>query len=304
MNRFDHLEIVRVVGADARTFLQNQFSNDMQEISEKQFGHGAYLTPKGRVYANFFVIQIDEKFLLAMSPTLVDSFIQRLRMFIMRSDVVIERQSEAVFLGELNSTSDSIADRPYQACKSPDFIDLSMPGHAPRMGRIVLHPQADSTPSLVQQEKRRWQAIDVESGLPLVTDKTSEMFVPQALNLDLTGALSFSKGCFPGQEIAARLHYRGGINRRMFRATAEGGESPEIGTSVICESKTTQFGTVVNAVETGSNDYSLLVSVPLTFLEFPDLKLENGTPVELLQDRLPYEVPEVSESINRTGSPD
>ena len=304
MNRFDHLEIVRVVGADARTFLQNQFSNDMQEISENQFGHGAYLTPKGRVYANFFVIQIDNKFLLAMSPTLVDSFIQRLRMFIMRSDVVIERQSDSVFLGELNSTSDRIADRPYQVCESPDFIDLSMPGHLPRTGRIVLHSPADSTPSAMQQEKRRWQAIDVESGLPLVTDKTSDMLVPQALNLDLIGALSFTKGCFPGQEIAARLHYRGGVNRRMFRAFSEGGESPEIGSSVICESKATQFGTVVNAVETGSNDYSLLVSVPLTFLEFPDLKLENGTPVELLQDGLPYEIPEMSDSISRTSSPD
>ena len=304
MNRFDHLEFVRVAGTDARSFLQNQLSNDMLEISENQFGHGAYLTAKGRVFANFFVIQIDDRFLLAISPTLVDSFMQRLQMYVMRSDVVIERQSDAVFFGELNSTSDDFEEQPYQAFKSPDFVSLSMPGHSPRIGRIVLNSQADSTSPVLQQEKLRWQAIDIESGLPLVTDKTSEMLVPQALNLDLTGALSFSKGCFPGQEIAARLHYRGGVNRRMFRAITEGGETPEIGTSVICESKATQFGTVVNAIETASNDYSLLVSVPLAFLEFSDLKLETGTPVKLLPDRLPYEIPEISKSISLAGSPD
>ena len=296
------MEFVRIVGTDARSFMQNQFSNDMQDISEYQFGHGAYLTAKGRVYANFLVIQIDNKFLLAMSPTLVDSFIQRLQMYVMRSDVVIERQSDAVFLGELNSTSDDVEEQPYQVFKSPDFVGLTMPGHSPRTGRIVLNSQADRIPPVLQQEKRRWQAIDVESGLPLVTDKTSEMLVPQALNLDLTGALSFSKGCFPGQEIAARLHYRGGVNRRMFRAIAEDGESPEIGTSVICESKATQFGTVVNSVETASKYYSLLVSVPLAFLEFPDLKLENDTSVKLLPDRLPYAIPETSKSISQTDS--
>ena len=302
MNKFDHLEFVRIVGTDARSFMQIQFSNDMQDISENQFGHGAYLTAKGRVYANFFVIQIDDRFLLAMSPALVDSFIRRLQMYVMRSDVVIERQSDAVFLGELNSTSDDVEGQPYQVFKSPDFVGLTMPGHSPRTGRIVLNSQADSIPPVLQQEKHRWQAIDIESGLPLVTDKTSEMLVPQALNLDLTGALSFSKGCFPGQEIAARLHYRGGVNRRMFRAIAEGGESPEIGTSVICESKATQFGTVVNSVETASKYYSLLVSVPLAFLEFPDLKLENGTAVKLLPDRLPYAIPETSKSISQTDS--
>jgi len=60
-----------------------------------------------------------------------------------------------------------------------------------------------------------WDAADIAAGLPWIEAATQDLFIPQTLNLDLIGGVSFTKGCYPGQEVVARSHYRGTVKRRM-----------------------------------------------------------------------------------------
>src|SRR5207253_4572292 len=74
-----------------------------------------------------------------------------------------------------------------------------------------------------------WSALDVEAGIPVITPKTQEQYVPQMVNLDLIGAVSYSKGCYPGQEIVARTYYLGRVKQRMHRVKAPESVIPQIG---------------------------------------------------------------------------
>jgi folate-binding protein YgfZ len=74
-----------------------------------------------------------------------------------------------------------------------------------------------------------WNALDVEAGVPVITAATQDEYVPQMVNLDLVGGVSFNKGCYPGQEIVARMHYLGRLKQRMYRVRVPGAESVAAG---------------------------------------------------------------------------
>ena len=113
----------------------------------------------------------------------------------------------------------------------------------------------------------------MRSGFARITPATQENFIPQSVNLDLIGGVSFSKGCYPGQEIVARVRYLGRLKHRMARALITHGELPAPGDPVFLDAKTTQrAGTVINAVGLPSGTGELLATVPLTSstgAEFP-----------------------------------
>ena len=302
MSLLNHYGIVRINGDDAPKFIQSQFTNDINEVSEKKFKYGAYLTPKGRVFANFLMFKANNDYLLALSSSLVEPTVKRLKQFVLRAKVEIEAATELNFVAmvdaEIPGVISSYFVKNYSkdentACILDGKLCFRMPGNTPRIGFIVdkSEPKTDIEPPF-----GIWQRIDIESGIPLVELNTSEHFVPQALNLDLIdNAVCFTKGCFPGQEIAARLHYRGGVNRRMLRASISTTQVPAPGTMIQCKSlNSDQKGTVVNAAMLESEtECQLLISVPLVFLQHQDFEIEHFGIVKILQDALPYEIPEI-----------
>ena len=128
-----------------------------------------------------------------------------------------------------------------------------------------------------------WQIQDVNAGIPWLNQHTSEHLIAQAINLDLIGGLSWTKGCYPGQEIVARLHYRGGINRRMVSASSSAESIPVPGAEISCpDLPGNQTGTVVNSViDADCNLASMLISVPIKFIGQENLLLSDTHPLEL-----------------------
>jgi folate-binding protein YgfZ len=131
-----------------------------------------------------------------------------------------------------------------------------------------------------------WRLADIRSGLPWIFPATHEAFVAQMLNLDLLGGISFEKGCYTGQEIIARAHYRGAVKRRLFRFAAAC-EPPPPGARVVAHGQ--HAGDVVTSAATESG-CELLAVVSLVQIE-ERLELEEGARVELMRQELPYEVP-------------
>ena len=291
--------IVRISGEDASSFLQRQFTNNIDEISVTNSSFGAYLSAKGRVLVNFLIVSRDAgEYELVMPKDQIEPFVQRLRMFVLRDKVQITITDETDIFGviepQLNEDCEfKLPQDDFQNCASKFGTWIRLPADRERF--ILLTGQS-SFPSdeVSQDEIDHWLLLDIKAGIFWIREITREMFVPQALNMDLIGAVSFTKGCYPGQEIVARLHYRGGVNHRMFRAASHAGSESQSGAKIKCDDiPGNQTGTVVDSMyDAALNNQQLLVSLPLRFLPSANLSLTDESRVELMKNALPYSIPE------------
>ena len=213
------LGVLAFRGADAARFLQGQVSADIEKLPVGASTLAGLHNHQGRVIALLATVRTSTEEVLAVLPReLAADVAQRLRKFVFRAKVAIENVSEG-------------------------FCVLGVePGAAPPVGaaalvwgtrRVLLVPpeRAGEFALLDDASLARWQRADVAEGLPQVYAATSETFVAQMLNLDLLGAVAFDKGCYTGQEVIARAHYRGRVKRRLQRWHAESATAPRAGDS-------------------------------------------------------------------------
>jgi tRNA-modifying protein YgfZ len=158
--------------------------------------------PQGRTLALLCLIAEGEQDVLALLPReLVPSIAAQLRRYVLRSKVVISDESDAL--------------RIYGRYERAASGETGGVRYDPQRSLIIEPPK--SSPRAATLMRERWRALDIAAGLPQVYAATSGQFVAQMLNLDCIGAVAFDKGCYTGQEIIARAHYRGQIKRRMQR---------------------------------------------------------------------------------------
>ncbi|HEX7046943.1 MAG TPA: hypothetical protein VF275_05180 [Gammaproteobacteria bacterium] len=216
----DSHRIVKVAGPDALEFLQGQFSNDIAALNENPGQLSSYNNPKGRVLAFLRVLKHRDEYWLVVDAGIVDAFLQRLRMFVLRSKLTVETADE--LRGVVVAGADAareLADRNLPApgagesVVKDDCVFLGLPGPAPR---VEIYGPKDALPPLdlataTQDDLARW---DVLFKLPRITDANRDAHVAQHLDLDELGAINFKKGCYTGQEIIARMKYLGKVKKR------------------------------------------------------------------------------------------
>ena len=199
-----------ITGTDRVEFLQGQFTQDVAGMSPGDAALTGWASAKGRLLAVGQLIATAEGFLWPLPGDVIDGVQHRLGMFRLRSQVDIDISDLRVFGLSIPESGGNRA--------SLGGIVSPLIGDA---GRAFL--LADHEPDSIDQslERNDWSLLDVRAGLPTVVAATSEAFVPQMLNLDLLGGISFTKGCYVGQEIVARTQNLGRIKRRMFRFGGE-----------------------------------------------------------------------------------
>jgi folate-binding protein YgfZ len=198
--------VLRAHGPDAITFLQGQLSNDSTRLQRGQLQLSGYHTPQGRVIALLRLTLLGPDDVLAVLPReLVPVVVTRLKRFVLRAKVQITDDSAHwQVLGF--------------AGPAPALPAGAVAAAFGRSRQLVLVPGALAVDAAsVTGSRHDWVACDIEEGLPQVYLATSEAFVAQMLNLDVTGGIALDKGCYTGQEIIARAHYRGQVKRRMQR---------------------------------------------------------------------------------------
>lgn len=228
--------LIKVSGEDAFDFLQGQFSNELKDISDSTAQLAAYCEPQGKVLALFTIFKQDDSFYLNFDGSLKEAILKRLTLFKMRSKVTLEDVSETlVHIGYAGEFADLDIQRLlstkikdiYEVTKledkdASDVIAVKVPGP---YHRFSLFGPADQM-QFVWQELRNnseptnnfdWNLLNIVSGQPEINAETSDQFIAQFLNLDKLNAINFQKGCFPGQEVIARMHYRGKVTKRMLR---------------------------------------------------------------------------------------
>lgn len=208
--------VVRVTGEDSALFLNGQLSNDIQHLAENQACFATYNTPQGRVLANMLVLHQHNAFYLVMAKELVESMIQRLKMFVLRSKVQFELLPDWGVSGSLKDDAQPILPQSPALILPIDKGELLLP----HSGSLNIAPK-DDLPAFYTESEQRWQQHEIQSGYPWIGAPTSGLWVAQMLNQHTIGGIHFRKGCYVGQEIIARAQYRGQVKRGLALVYAE-----------------------------------------------------------------------------------
>ena len=300
-----HYGLLQVTGPDAAEFLQGQLTNDIRQVSPGRSQLSAYCNPKGRMLAVVRVIRRGSTFLLQMPLSRLAPVQLRLGMYVMRADVQLQNASEdlvriglsgEVAAGRLREIVDQVPDSVSEVRDGPVTV-LRLPGAKPRFELIAepamafeLWHRLGDLPAVGPDV---WGLLDALAGVPEVHEATVEAFVPQMANLDLVGGVSFTKGCYTGQEVVARSHYLGKVKRRMYGLSMGTGPRPEPGEAIVQVNdlhEPAQVGRVVAAFPDAAGGYRGL-AVLQTSADATALHLARADGPTLVLETLPYELP-------------
>ena len=233
--RLPHLGVLRFTGPDSLSFLQGQVSNDTRRLTEGAPVLAAYSSPQGRVLTVMHLLPHSTGVAAILPRELASPTLERLRKFVLRAKVQMEDASELLYVSGQHGTqalhSARLAiprpDKPYVeqdgigvALVSRDSDRYWVIGAADGLAE---HGLAGDT-RYADQIEHDWRLADIRAGLPQIYLATGETFVAQMLNLDLLDGISFSKGCYTGQEIIARTQHLGRIKRRLYRLQLPSGD--------------------------------------------------------------------------------
>ncbi len=307
-----HEGVIAVRGADAAQFLQNQLTLDIRSLGPLQAGLAGYCTPKGRLLALFTVIaHPDERYLLCTPAPLAASLVARLRLYVLRMKVIVEEITASIGrTGCTGHAASTLLDAagltapvtPWGLTWQADVGVLRLPAASQRF--MVIHPvgfaviprhemnTGDPQADVTRDDGSAFRREGIRAGIPVIHPATQEAFVPQMVNLDLVGGISFTKGCYPGQEIVARTKYLGRVKRRMFRARFRG-PLPNPGDPVRVGGQEAPVGAVVEVAGT-PGDGELLMMLQIEHAASDNLTTGANGGVVLLREPLPYPIPEES----------
>tara|TARA_B110000003_G_scaffold122457_1_gene124841 strand:- start:10 stop:837 length:828 start_codon:yes stop_codon:yes gene_type:complete len=238
--------LLKISGSDAETFLQNQLSNDISKLDHSSVQINAYCQHQGKIIVLLWLMRYKDSFLLSFPVDLLEKVFSRLQIFVIMSEVLIEDISDQFDqIGLINEN--------YENTYS---INDSL--------SIIIHKSGEFNKE-INDYASDWLKACIDSQIPEIHLSVSEKLVPQMLNLDIDEVgVNFSKGCYPGQEVVARLHYLGEAKRRLFSFKSE--SEMQIGDSLYCSSSKAArargdrykgSGIIVNKVKYNSLFYCL-----------------------------------------------
>lgn len=285
--------LVRFAGADAQTFINAQFTTNCLQLTPSQGQLSAWCDPKGRVLFLFVLFTNGEEYFAALPATQIPKFIQRLRMYVLRAAVGIEDvTADYRQIGIVHNAPDESAATALWSVNSADSLTAAIrfgPG-APRTLAIVAACDALDywlADPLACAGEPVWQAMNALSGVPELDDTSSGEYLPQQLNLDRLDAVSFAKGCYPGQEIVARLKYRGEVKKRLAAASCTSNTGIAGGTAIRLPNENRNVGNVLRAVAVGA-DETILSAVVDVAADWSKITLDGHEGIDLRRLTLPY----------------
>lgn len=297
-----HYGLIAFAGEEAQTFLHGQITNDLRGLRESAAVFAGYLSPKGRMLANFLVMRRGQDILLMLPASVQESVQKRLTMFILRAKVKARDASgEWVRLGlagadagrllgdalgvEIPAASMAMAhtEQAFVLRLGEARFDIFVtPEHAPELWqKLAIGARPVGTPV--------WDWLLIAAGIPAVVAATQDHFVPQMANMEILRGVSFNKGCYPGQEIVARSQYLGKVKRRLFLAHVD--VAPRAGDELYAPQPADQAcGLVANAAPAPGGGWDTLVVALAPSVEAGEVRL-GSREGNLLQFRsLPYAV--------------
>lgn len=235
-----YLAVARFSGEDAGDFLQSQLSADILALEPGKTGLACYCNPKGQVLGLLLIGRRDDEFLLAANEVLLPGILRRLKMYVMRSKVLIE-----------------------------DMPELQVEGRPGSYYDFVKKNQGTG-------DTLEWRSMELKNGITWLNEGSVEKFIPQMLGFDAIGAVSFKKGCYPGQEIVARARYLGKVKRKPLIFETCGLPQVEPGEKVQLRRGDTWSNAVIVDLATSADGVSVVFTVAPAEPDTPAEELKLG----------------------------
>ncbi len=272
--------LLHIVGPDSLTFLQGQTTCDTRSVDSGHAIPGAYCTPKGRVVCDFLLCQIGEQhFALRMRKDILETSAATFGKYIIFSRAELDSSNQdwqlygcwgsdakAILQTTLGiAAADNEPDQRYNCASGDGYVLVQVDECGEQFEcyiNIGSHPALarQLTSSMSAGDTDNWLALQIEQGVARIEAATVEEFIPQMLNYDMTGHISFNKGCYTGQEVVARLHYRGKPKRRLYLAKLAGTEPPPAGTLLYSVNDSQNTGSVANSATINGQIIALVVA--------------------------------------------
>lgn len=297
--------LIAVNGTDARAFLHRQVTCDIEGLPSAASSYGGFCSPKGRLFATFLVWRTANGLMLQLPRLLCEPMQAQLSKYVLRAKVHISDQSDAfVRFGMHGARSVETLEKMFgplpggvhTVAHPQDATILTFPGERIE---IIVPAEKSSTLSAAlrnaacEKTARVWDLMDIQAGIPNILPPTREAFVPQMVNLDLIGGISYSKGCYPGQEIVARMHYLGRLKSRAYLAHLDGTDEPQPGDSLYSVDHGSQAtGTIVNVAPVPTGGYDLLAVIQIASANSTRIRWRTPEGPALTLRALPYSVEE------------
>lgn len=295
----DHEGLLAVRGADAAKFLQGQVTCNLNYLSPTQSSLGARCTPKGRMLSSFRIVAVEDGYLLAMDRELIASQQADLQKYAVFSKSKLNDESQDWVRFGLAGGDAVLSELGLQLGDASDSLSSAGQLLAVRLsdGRAELWApvaeaarlQSHLAAHLPQAPLNDWLLAQIRAGIGQVFGATRELFIPQMINLQALGGVSFKKGCYTGQEIVARMQYLGKLKRRLHRLRLIGAPLPAVGVELFSPVHGSSVGEVVLAAQAG-DAVELLAVLQEDAVKDARIHLgsNDGTTLTLLD--LPYEL--------------
>lgn len=304
LHALDRSGLLVFSGADAQSFLQGQLTCDVGALASGKSTYGAYCTPQGRILANFLLWRAEADYFMQLPAALCGSIQKRLSMYILRAKVkAADASSNYARFGIAGDEAARIVKEVFgEVPAGVHDVTHAQDATLIRLGtdrfEVVAtsesgaHFQSALRRHAEESDQASWQWLDIRDGIPWITPATQEQFVPQMVNLDLVGGVSFSKGCYPGQEIVARAHYRGQVKQRMYRVHLDPEAAVEPGDKLYSADMGEQSsGMIVNAAPAPEGGCEALAVIHISSAEAGDVRWKSLDGPRLAFLPLPYALP-------------
>ncbi len=297
------LGLIGVHGEDALGFLQNLFCNDVRDVTETHSQLSAFCTAKGRIIANFRLFMRGDSYYLQLPASQIEPILKKLMMYKLRAKVdIVDASNSFITIGcsgptieqELSAIRPQLPKGNDEVIQQDKLTIIRVPGQFPRFQLIGEFDEIKSAWQRLDVQgapvgSYQWQLHDILNGIPNIYPETSEAFVPQTANMHRIGALSFTKGCYPGQEVVARSQYLGKLKRSMYLAHLDNHEGAKPGDEIINKESGEISGKVVDCQPSADEGFELLAVLRIEDAESAALSLASNHEDVVKIGKLPYQ---------------
>ncbi len=298
------LGIIEVKGGESDQFLQGQLTSNIRQLTPTTGQLSSYCSPKGRMLALMRLFKRDDSTFMLLPDEILEPTLKRLNMFVMRAQVELANVGERwVWFGisgpDATAALAQHLDTPRQegdaVISQDDVTILSLSAY---QQRFIIFSSAEKAEAIWASldntfstaAHTQWDLLDIHVGLPKIEAATTELFIPQMVNLDILNGVNFKKGCYTGQEVIARMHYLGKLKRRMYRAHVETDDQPRPGDEIASPQSSSGQGAgkIVTAAPAPEGGYELLIVAEIEAAESGQLHLKERSDKILAIKTLPY----------------
>lgn len=273
----DSWDLISIKGDDRISFLQGQLTCDLTELKPGDQTLAAQCNPQGKVFSIFRVIILEDRVLLTQPSSVTERQLPELKKYAVFSKVEISKETEYKMLGLVGCKSAQYieaqvdTDATHEQCSLLEDGTVIIKQPYPSLRYLVIMKEEKATTLLADLQDSAelfddslWNAMNIASGLAFIEEKTTASFIPQMLNLQALDGISFTKGCYIGQETVARAKYRGANKRALFILTGRATQAPQAGDSVqlLVNNNWKRIGTVISGCQYGDGHIEVLAVLP------------------------------------------